>query len=128
LASQGFFDDTRCHRLVTSGIYVLQCGDPSYSGSGGPGYSFADELSGKEQYGTGTLAMANAGPDTNGSQFFIVFKNSPLPPSYTVFGTIDAQGLAAVKKVAAAGTDNAFGANDGHPNTEVQIDSVTAAD
>lgn len=128
LASQGYFDDTRCHRLVTNGIYVLQCGDPSYSGSGGPGYSFADELSGSEQYGAGTLAMANAGPDTNGSQFFIVYKGSPLPPSYTVFGTIDGNGVGVVKKVAAAGTDNAFGPSDGHPVAEVQIESVTAAD
>ena len=128
LASQGYFDDTRCHRLVTQGIYVLQCGDPSYSGSGGPGYSFDDELSGKETYGAGTLAMANAGPNTNGSQFFIVFKDSPLPPSYTVFGTIDSAGLKVVSKVAAAGTDNAFRPSDGHPKTAVTIESVTAAD
>src|SRR5699024_8063385 len=70
LAGQEYFDDTDCHRLTTEGIFVLQCGDPTGTGSGGPGYSFADELDGSETYPAGTLAMANAGPDTNGSQFF----------------------------------------------------------
>jgi peptidyl-prolyl cis-trans isomerase B (cyclophilin B) len=69
LADQGYFDDTPCHRLTTAaaGIYVLQCGDPTGTGTAGPGYSFPDELTGKETYPAGTLAMANAGPDTNGS-------------------------------------------------------------
>ncbi len=89
LARQKYFDDTRCHRLVDSGIFVLQCGDPTGTGSGGPGYSFADELSGSETYPAGTVAMANSGPNTNGSQFFLVYADSPLPPSYTVFGQLD---------------------------------------
>jgi peptidyl-prolyl cis-trans isomerase B (cyclophilin B) len=128
LAEQGYFDDTSCHRLTTSGIAVLQCGDPSGSGMGGPGYTFPDELSGDETYPAGTLAMANAGPDTNGSQFFVVYGDTPLPPSYTVFGQIDDDSVKVVQKVADAGTDNANGPGDGHPKTAVDITSVTVAD
>lgn len=121
LAKQGYFDDTKCHRLTTSGgLFVLQCGDPSATGRGGPGYSFPDELvkddprlqpcqdmSGQQvcTYPAGTVAMANAGPDTNGSQFFLVYKNSFLPNSYAVFGHMDAQGLQTVQKIAAGGSD-----------------------
>jgi peptidyl-prolyl cis-trans isomerase B (cyclophilin B) len=123
LAQQGYFDGTICHRLTTQGIFVLQCGDPTGTGMGGPGYSFKDELSGKETYGPGTLAMANAGPNTNGSQFFIVYGDSPLPPSYTVFGQVDADGLKVVKHIAAKGTTN--GGPDGAPKHEVDITSVT---
>jgi len=127
LAEQGYFDDTPCHRLTTaaSGIYVLQCGDPSGSGSGGPGYSYADELTGSETYGPGTLAMANAGPDTNGSQFFIVYDTSPLQPDYTVFGQIDDASLATVDEIAAAGSDDAYSSGSGHPNTPVTITGVS---
>ncbi|KQW52956.1 peptidylprolyl isomerase [Nocardioides sp. Root1257] len=125
LAKQGYFDSTSCHRLTTSGIAVLQCGDPTGSGSGGPGYSFNDELSGSETYPAGTLAMANAGPNTNGSQFFVVYGDTQLDPAYTVFGTIDDASIKVVQKVADAGTDNAFGDGDGHPNTPVDITKVT---
>ena len=125
LAEQGYFDGTTCHRLTTEGILVLQCGDPTATGSGGPGYSFADELTGDESYPTGTLAMANAGPDTNGSQFFIVYGETPLPPSYTVFGTVDDATVAAITKVAQDGTDNANGQGDGAPNTPVDISFVS---
>jgi peptidyl-prolyl cis-trans isomerase B (cyclophilin B) len=123
LSDQGYYDDTPCHRLTTAGIYVLQCGDPSGSGAGGPGYSFPDELNGDEQYAGGTLAMANAGPDTNGSQFFMVYKDTQLPPSYTVFGSIDDAGLKVLGAVAKKGTAN--GAPDGPPKEKVQIESVT---
>ena len=123
LASQGYFDGTTCHRLTTDGIFVLQCGDPTASGSGGPGYSFPDELEGDETYGPGTLAMANAGPDTNGSQFFIVYGDSPLDPAYTVFGEVSEEGIGVVEQIAAAGTDT--GATDGAPKTPVEISSVT---
>jgi len=123
LAEQGYFDDTQCHRLTTQGIWVLQCGDPSATGMGGPGYSFPDELAGSETYGPGTLAMANAGPDTNGSQFFIVYKDSPLPPSYTVFGSLSPEGLAVVKKIGAKGAQG--GAPDGAPAKKVTITGVT---
>jgi peptidyl-prolyl cis-trans isomerase B (cyclophilin B) len=122
LAEQGYFDDTICHRLVTSGIFILQCGDPSGTGMGGPGYSYADELSGSETYPAGTVAMANAGADTNGSQFFLVFEDTELPPSYTVFGQMDAAGLAVVQSIAAVGSD----ANDA-PLTEVRISSVSVS-
>jgi len=128
LAEQGYFDDTSCHRLTTSGIAVLQCGDPTGSGMGGPGYTFPDELSGDETYPAGTLAMANAGPDTNGSQFFVVYGDTPLDANFTVFGQIDDDSVKVVQKVADAGTDNANGPGDGHPKTAVDITSVTVAD
>ena len=126
LAEQGYFDDTSCHRLTTSGIAVFQCGDPSGSGMGGPGYTFPDELSGDETYPAGTLAMANAGPDTNGSQFFMVYGDTPLPPSYTVFGHLDPAGTKVVEKIAAKGT--AEGGPDGAPATPVIITGVTFDD
>ena len=122
LAKQGYFDGTRCHRLTTQGIFVLQCGDPTGTGSGGPGYSFDDELTGKETYPAGTLAMANAGPNTNGSQFFLVYADTSLPPSYTVFGKMDRAGTRVVARIAAAGT--ADGGPDGAPKQAVRITSV----
>ncbi|MFC7494224.1 MULTISPECIES: peptidylprolyl isomerase [unclassified Nocardioides] len=127
LAEQGYFDDTTCHRLVTppASIAVLQCGDPTGTGTGGPGYSFADELSGSETYEAGTLAMANAGPDTNGSQFFMVYADSMLPPDYAVFGHLDEASVKLVADAAADGSDNANGANDGRPVTPVDIATVT---
>lgn len=124
LASQGYFDDTPCHRLTTyPTLKVLQCGDPSGTGSGGPGYSFEDELTGSETYGAGTLAMANAGPDTNGSQFFIVYGDSQLDPAYTVFGSVDPETLGVVQDVADDGVDG--GAEDGAPASPVTIDGMT---
>jgi eukaryotic-like serine/threonine-protein kinase len=135
LAKGGFFDDTQCHRLTTSpGLSVLQCGDPKGDGTGGPGYQFADEYPADQyppgdpalkkpvRYPRGTLAMANAGPNTNGSQFFMVYRDSQLPPAYTVFGTIDAGGLTTLDKIAAAGV--AGGGGDGPPGTEVTINSA----
>lgn len=135
LAQKGFFDNTVCHRLTTSAkLGVLQCGDPTGTGSGGPGYSFANEyptnqypkgdaaLNKPVLYPRGSLAMANAGPDTNGSQFFLVYKDSQLPPNYTVFGTIDPTGLATLDKIAKTGV--AGGSEDGKPSTEVKVKSV----
>jgi len=122
LAEQGYFDATSCHRLTTDGIFVLQCGDPSARGTGTPGYSFADELDGSESYTAGTLAMANAGPNTNGSQFFIVYADSNLPPHYTVFGQLDAKSTAVIAELAKAGT--ASGGPDGAPKTPVTIKNV----
>ncbi|GAA0292546.1 peptidylprolyl isomerase [Streptomyces polychromogenes] len=133
LADKGFFDKTKCHRLVTSGIYVLQCGDPEGTGRGGPGYTIPDENldslgkpneQGQVIYPAGTVAMANTGqPGTGGSQFFLVYKDSPLAPSYTPFGKIDAAGLKALEEVAKAGT--ADGAQDGAPKTPVNIEKAT---
>jgi len=124
LAAQGYFDKVSCHRLTTAGIYVLQCGDPTGTGSGGPGYEFADELTGSETYAAGTLAMANAGPGTNGSQFFVVYADSTLDPAYTVFGKLDADGLKVVAGIAAGGSDNSNGSGDGRPNLPALINSV----
>jgi peptidyl-prolyl cis-trans isomerase B (cyclophilin B) len=123
LADQGYFDDTKCHRMTTAGIFVLQCGDPSGTGAGGPGYSFKDELDGTETYEAGTLAMANAGPDTNGSQFFIVYADSSLPPAYTVFGHVDDAAVKTVEDVAKKGVTG--GQGDGAPKEDVTISSVT---
>ena len=125
LASQGYYDGTPCHRLTTEGIFVLQCGDPEGSGSGGPGYSFPDELGGDETYPAGTIAMANAGANTNGSQFFLVFRDSQFPPSYTTFGTIDEAGLGVIDEIAAVGNDGANPAGGGTPNEDVTIEKVT---
>ncbi|MFE1881412.1 peptidylprolyl isomerase [Streptomyces diastatochromogenes] len=129
LAGKGFFDHTKCHRLTTNGIYVLQCGDPTGLGSGGPGYTIPDEnlkdasLKGNK-YPAGTVAMANTGQKhTGGSQFFLVYKDSPLPPSYTPFGTIDAAGMKVLNKIAAAGENT--GAGDGAPNATVVINKAT---
>jgi len=135
LAQKGFFKDTPCHRLTTAPtLGVLQCGDPGGTGGGGPGYRFADEyptnqypandpaLEDPVLYPRGTLAMANAGPQTNGSQFFLVYKDSRLAPNYTVFGTIDATGLATLDKIAQAGVVG--GGEDGKPATAVTITSV----
>nr|WP_199321732.1 peptidylprolyl isomerase [Corynebacterium diphtheriae] len=127
LAKQKYYDDTVCHRLTTSGIYVLQCGDPSGKGSGGPGFQFdneypTDEASDKQTpvvYPRGSIAMANAGEGTNGSQFFLNYKDSPLPPAYTYFGKISDSGLKTLDKIAEAGVKD--GGTDGAPAEEVKI-------
>ncbi len=122
LAKQGFYDGTTCHRLVDHGIFVLQCGDPTGTGTGGPGYRYADELSGDEQYTAGVVAMANAGADTNGSQFFIVWGDSPLPPDYTVFGTIDPASLEVITTIASRGVSRDASPN---PIAEAKITQVS---
>jgi len=141
LARQSYFDRTPCHRLTTQGYYVLQCGDPMGTGQGGPGYTFGDELVPNDPrlqpcgavagqafctYPTGTLAMANRGPDTNGSQFFLVYGSSRFPPDFTVFGHLDAAGLSVVKKIAARGiaTPDGMGPGDGAPKEPVTINGV----
>ncbi|MFJ9681560.1 peptidylprolyl isomerase [Streptomyces sp. NPDC101194] len=132
LADKGFFDGTKCHRLTTQGIFVLQCGDPKGDGTGGPGYTIPDEnltalgKAGKDgtvTYPAGTVAMANTGQaHTGGSQFFLVYKDSKLPPTYTPFGTMDDASLKAVKGIGAAGV--AGGAADGAPKKAVDISKV----
>lgn len=125
LAEQGYFDDTICHRLTNQGIYVLQCGDPSATGRGGPGYSFNDELDPAEEYPTGSLAMANSGPNTNGSQFFMVYQGAPgaLAPNYTPFGSFDQASIDLITTVAKDG----LAADGVAPKTEVKITSVEIA-
>src|ERR1700722_660842 len=115
LASQGYYNFTHCHRLTTQGIYVLQCGDPTGTGSGGPGYAFNDENLTGATYPAGTDAMANAGPNTNGSQFFFTWQNTDLQPDYTPFGTVIG-GMNVLQKIAAAGDDEQNGPGDGYPN------------
>jgi peptidyl-prolyl cis-trans isomerase B (cyclophilin B) len=131
LAKQGYFDNTPCHRLTTSpGLQVLQCGDPSGTGSGGPGYSFADETYPQLTYGRGYLAMANAGPNTNGSQFFMIYGDaSALTPNYTVFGYITPPGLQVLDTVAKAGDDGSMDPSPGggKPNMKVTLTKVTAS-
>ncbi|MFN6542341.1 peptidylprolyl isomerase [Mycolicibacterium nivoides] len=134
LAGQNYFNDTPCHRLTSGGLSVLQCGDPTGQGTGGPGYQFANEYPTNQYqpdnpalqqpvlYPRGTVAMANAGPNTNGSQFFLVYQDSQLPPGYTVFGKIDDTGLATLDKIAAAGV--AGGGPDGKPALDVELKSV----
>ncbi len=122
LASQGYFDDTSCHRLVDHGMFILQCGDPTGTGRGGPGYTFADEIAPGTAYPRGTIAMANRGPDTNGSQFFLVWDDTDLSPDYTVFGTIDDAGLGVVGGIAAQGVDASDGIS---PNAEALITGMS---
>ena len=114
LVSHGYFNFTHCHRLTTQGIYVLQCGDPTGTGSGGPGYEFNDENLAGATYPAGTVAMANAGPNTNGSQFFFTWQNTTLAPDYTPFGTVTG-GMNVLQKIAAAGDDSQNGPGDGYP-------------
>ena len=131
LAEQGFFDDTPCHRLVTQETFgVLQCGDPTGSGSGGPSYRFAEEVTPETTYPRGTIAMANSGtPGSTGSQFFLVFNDAQLSPAYSVVGTVDEAGLEVLDKIAAAGDDGSFAPSPGGgaPNEPVQIETVAAA-
>ncbi|MFI6643141.1 peptidylprolyl isomerase [Streptomyces sp. NPDC050504] len=136
LADKGYFDSTKCHRLTASpGLSVLQCGDPQGTGSGGPGYNIPDEnltglgkagADGTVTYPAGTVAMANTGqPDSGGSQFFLVYKDSKLPPTYTPFGTMDAASLKALKDLAADGVKG--GGTDGPPKKPVTITKATVA-
>ncbi len=125
LAEQNYFNSTKCQRLTTESIYVLQCGDPTGTGTGGPGYEFGSENLKGATYPAGTVAMANTGqPNSNGSQFFLVYQDTPLPASYTPFGTIT-QGLPVIDAIAKAGSDNSNGTGDGHPKENVVIEKVT---
>jgi len=138
LAARHFFDHSRCHRLTTKGIFVLQCGDPTGTGSGGPGYRFPDEnltalpvdpsaspdAGGPvATYRRGVVATANAGPGTNGSQFFLVYRDSPIPARYTPFGVVD-QGMDVLDRIAAAGVSRDAGGFDGPPATPVDVVSL----
>lgn len=131
LANEGYYDDTVCHRMTSGGLNVLQCGDPTGTGSGGPGFEFANEYPTDEAedtatpvtYPKGSIAMANAGEDTNGSQFFLNYEDSTLAPSYTYFGNVTEEGQATLDKIAEAGVEG--GAQDGAPAEEVRITKAT---
>jgi peptidyl-prolyl cis-trans isomerase B (cyclophilin B) len=120
LAEHRYFDRTHCHRLTTQRLWVLQCGDPTGTGSGGPGYSFPDENLTGATYPAGTVAMANAGPDTNGSQFFICWKDTKLRPDYTPFGRVTS-GMQVLRRIAAGGEDDQNAPGDGYPNLPVDF-------
>ena len=128
LVGEGFYNNTSCHRLTTEGIFVLQCGDPKGDGTGGPGYSVPDEnlptnvADGQVSYPAGTVAMANAGPGTSGSQFFIVYKDTVLPAGYSIWGKVTS-GLEMVQEIAARGVSG--GSSDGTPSQPVFIESAT---
>lgn len=141
LSSKKFWDNSKCHRLTTEGIKVLQCGDPSATGkgyrqtdgSGGPNFMYAEEnlpVDKDPTYPKGTIAMARTQtPGTTGSQFFLVYEDIPaasLPAQYTVLGTITS-GFDIVEKVAKAGSDNANQPGDGHPKMEIDIKTLTMA-
>ena len=127
LAEQDFFEDTPCHRLTTSAsLSVLQCGDPTGTGTGGPSYRFAEEVTPETAYPRGTVAMAkSAAPASTGSQFFLVYADSQLPPEYTVVGTVDEPGLAVLDDIGAAGVQG--GGEDGPPAQEVVIETATVS-
>ncbi|HEY3608556.1 MAG TPA: peptidylprolyl isomerase [Pseudonocardiaceae bacterium] len=138
LAGKNYFNSTPCHRLTSAdSLKVLQCGDPTGSGTGGPGYTIPDENptdlptagGGASRYARGTVAMANTGqPHSGGSQFFLVYADSQLPPNYAVFGTVGATGLQVLDKIAAAGVGSGGqGPQDGPPSTPVTITSATAS-
>ena len=130
LAKQGFYNKTVCHRITTEEIYVLQCGDPDGTGEGGPGFVFKDEYPvGTDQsnlYKPGVVAMANAGQNTNGSQFFVTYADSPLPAYYTIFGSVSEAGMKTVQAIAKKGTKG--GVPDGQPATEVRIDKAVVSE
>jgi peptidyl-prolyl cis-trans isomerase B (cyclophilin B) len=124
LSQHQYFNGTHCHRLTLKFIYVLQCGDPTGTGSGGPGYRFNDENLNGATYPAGTVAMANAGPNTNGSQFFFTWKDTTLSPNYTPFGKVIV-GMNVLKKIAAGGDDSQNGPGDGYPRLYVGIQRVS---
>ena len=129
LAKVGYFNNVPCHRLTTAGIYVLQCGDPTGTGSGGPGYSFGPNNENVPEgagaavtYKAGTIAMANSGGTaTQGSQFFIVYADSQLAPAYSVFGSVTS-GIESIVAIAAQGTAN--GTADGAPRVATDLGPI----
>jgi peptidyl-prolyl cis-trans isomerase B (cyclophilin B) len=128
LTQQGYYTDSDCFRLTTSGIFVFQCGSPTNNGQGGPGYQVPDEnlptAKGQDGYPAGTVAMANSGANTNGSQFFLVYQDgTKLGPNYTIWGTV-VSGLDVLQRVAAAGVQG--GQTDGAPVQPLVITKATA--
>jgi peptidyl-prolyl cis-trans isomerase B (cyclophilin B) len=125
LALQNFFDNTLCHRLYDSGIFALQCGDPTGTGGGGPGYTFNDEFT-SGQYLKGSVVEINQGPDTNGSQFLLVYGDSPIQGNYTILGTMDAASTNVIGSIAEEGQDGSYAGTGGGgvPNGPAGITDV----
>jgi peptidyl-prolyl cis-trans isomerase B (cyclophilin B) len=126
LIKGGYYNKTLCHRLTTEGIFVLQCGDPTATGSGGPEFRYRDEnlpAAGVNNYPAGIVAMANSGPNSNGSQFFLVYKDTTLGPNYTVWGRI-VSGLDIVRYIAEGGVKN--GEADGAPARTIAIEKASS--
>ena len=122
LSAKKYFDATSCHRVAKDPLYtILQCGDPLGTGKGGPGYRFADEDLAGATYPRGTVAMANSGRGTNGSQFFFAIRDSKFDPNYTPFGRV-ISGLSVLDAIAAAGTST--GGSDGAPKKAVTITTL----
>lgn len=124
LVNGGFYNKSLCHRLTTNEIYVLQCGDPTGTGMGGPNFSYRDEnlpQAVQANYPAGTVAMANSGANTNGSQFFIVYENTSMNPNYTIWGRVT-KGLEIVRAIAKVGV--ADGSTDGTPKQTIAIERV----
>lgn len=122
LANKGFYNGTIFHRVISG--FMIQGGDPTGTGTGGPGYQFEDELnpntdSYKAGYVRGTVAMANSGPNTNGSQFFIMHKDYPLPHNYTIFGKV-VEGMNVVDAIASSATDRSD-----RPKENIVMNKVT---
>ena len=120
LSREGYYDGVTFHRVIED--FMIQGGDPTGTGSGGPGYKFRDELEGSGDYSRGTVAMANAGPNTNGSQFFICHRDVGLPHSYTIFGQVTS-GMEVVDSIAATATDRRD-----RPEDDVVINSVSVTE
>ena len=130
LAEAGFFDGTHCHRLTDAPAFqVLQCGDPTGTGSGGPAYTYPTDVTGQEAYPRGTIAMANSGAGYDGSQFFLCYGDTELSPDYTVVGTVDEGGLQVLDEIAANGDDGSLDPSPGGgaPNEPVVIVTATVA-
>lgn len=127
LAQQGYYDKTTCNRVAydSRGFALLQCGDPTGTGAGAPGYRFAEEVTGKETYGAGVIAMAKQdAPSSTGGQFFIMLDDTELPPQYTVMGRLNDQGLKVIRKAGAAALQGKADGYDGPPATKVELTSV----
>ncbi len=120
LARKGFYNDTIFHRVIDG--FMIQGGDPEGTGAGGPGYRFDDEPF-EGEYTRGTIAMANAGPDTNGSQFFIMHKDYALPPNYTIFGKT-VEGVETIDAIATAQTTTSMGGEKSKPVNPVSVTSI----
>ena len=120
LAREGFYDGVPFHRVIRG--FMIQTGDPTGTGTGSPGYRFADERVNRP-YSRGTLAMANSGPNTNGSQFFIMHQSRPLPPNYTIFGRVT-RGLEALDAIASVPVGASRGGEQSTPREEVKINTV----